>query len=500
MTDSTKTYLIWLRDDLRTADNPALSKACEAALEENADVIAVFTYDTDAAGDRFYGGATRWWLHHALVSMQDNLHQHHIPLIIRQGDSLKILQELCQQTGATHVMWNRRYASWQIKQDKAVKETLTDAGIEAQSFNGHLLIEPWEIATGNGDPYKVFTPFWKKSSPIIEENIRPLYECPKMPKDNLPQDCNGLTIDALDLLPQSPDWSQPLRDYWFDSDEAVPITEQAAFNRLQEFLDGPVATYKQERNNPDRDGTTRLSPFLRFGMISPHTIWHETQKHLQDGRISDTHRKGLNHFLSEIGWREFSYNLIYHFPTMTDTPLNARFDEFPWRDGRTSEVQADLKRWQRGETGIPIVDAGMRQLWQTGWMHNRVRMIVGSLLVKNLLIHWHFGESWFWDTLVDADPANNVASWQWIAGCGADAAPYFRIFNPVLQGEKFDPKGDYVRRWVPELRNMPDKYLHKPWEASQDMFQKSAPNYPEPIIDLRESRDRALSAYDVVKG
>ena len=454
--------LYWFRQDLRLQDNAGLT----AAAKTGQRVIGVYI-DDPSPELRPLGGASRWWLHHSLQSLQKE-----IPLVIRRGEALTVLRELIRESGAAGVMWGRCYEPESIARDTRIKDALTDDGLIAESHNTHLLFEPWQIKTkAAGGPYQVFTPFWRNCL-AAEPPALPL------PKPQILQthsDLPSLTIDDLNLLPRTPDWASGLRDNWQPG-------EDGAQKNLATFIKNGLNGYKQNRDNPALSATSRLSPHLHWGEISVRQIWHEVHKAVFEGRVRD--EMDSDHFLSEIGWREFSHHLLYHFPHLPQQPLIEKFSAFPWESN-----EADLKAWQKGQTGYPIIDAGMRQLWQTGWMHNRVRMIVGSFLVKNLLISWQEGEAWFWDTLVDADLANNVASWQWIAGCGADAAPFFRIFNPVLQGEKFDPQGDYVRRYIPELKDVPTKFVHKPWEAPTP-----PQGYPAPIIGLKFSRDRALAA------
>lgn len=472
----TKTALLWFRQDLRITDNPALKHACD----EGYHIIPVFILDDENAGQFKRGGAARVWLHQSLKSLNQSLDN---MMVFRAGDARDIIHKLVEDSDADAVFWNRCYEPWRIKRDKAIKETLEENSITVKSFNGSLLWEPWEVLKSDGSPYKVFTPYYRKGC---------LANHTPTPSDPLPAPrdltfashaVNTGCVDNLALMP-SIDWYDGIMDFW-------EFGEQAAMDRLDEFIAGGLTGYKDGRNNPAQDNVSRLSPYLANGEISPRQIWEKARAAEHTDNIP---ARDVDHFCSELGWREFSYYLLYHFPQITWENLQTKFDKFPW----ISEESDDLERWRHGQTGIPIVDAGMRQLYQTGWMHNRVRMIVASLLVKNMLVHWHRGDEWFWDTLVDADLANNSASWQWVAGCGADAAPYFRIFNPVLQGEKFDKDGKYVREFVPELTHMPDKYLHKPWEAPDETFDganiKRGVDYPNPIVDLKTSRNRALEA------
>lgn len=466
---SLKTALVWFRQDLRLSDNPALLHA----IERGYAVTPVFILDDENASAWKRGEASRWWLHQSLSALNDSLSGH---MVFRKGDAKEIIPQLIRETGAEAVFWNRCYEPWRIARDKEIKQGLQDDSIAVETFNGSLLWEPWTTLKDDGTPYKVFTPFYRKKCLTIEPP-----EPQPAPKD-IPfgqgVNCNA-GLDALGLMPDI-EWYKDMEAFWTPG-------ESGAHQRLSAFLESGLAGYKEDRNRPDMEHVSRLSPFLHHGEISPREVWHTSKAY---AAAEGTPSNDIDHFCSELGWREFSYYLLYHFPDITWKNLQGKFDAFPWIE----EDSKDLERWRRGQTGIPIVDAGMRQLWQTGWMHNRVRMIVASLLVKNLLIHWHQGEAWFWDCLIDADLASNSASWQWVAGSGADAAPYFRIFNPVTQGEKFDPDGAYVRKYVPELSHMPNDSIHKPWEAPA-----LCPDYPAPIVDLKESRERALKALESTK-
>lgn len=466
------TIIHWFRQDLRLTDNPAL-----AAAAEEGEVLPIYILDDDNADDYKAGAASRWWLHHSLTALNDSLDG---KLQVYQGDPQKILPELLERTEAGAIYWNRCYEPWRIQRDKEIKKKLQDNDIEVQSFNGSLLWEPWKILKSDYTPYRVFTPFYRKGCLKAEPPREPLAK-PKSLK--LAEDTDNKTsIDDLKLLPKIR-WDEQLEPHW-------TIGEKGAYQRMEKFFEEGIDHYKKGRDFPAKPYVSRLSPHLHFGEISPNQIWYAVNALGENDNI--------DHFCSELGWREFSYSLLYHFPDITHKNLQEKFDAFPWKEDKKA-----LKRWQQGQTGYPIVDAGMRELWQTGFMHNRVRMIVGSFLVKNLLLHWHHGEHWFWDCLVDADLANNSASWQWIAGCGADAAPYFRIFNPVTQGKKFDPDGEYVRHYVPELKDLPDANLFSPWEAPAKVLKdagiKLGEDYPEPIVDLKESRQRALEAFQSLK-
>ncbi len=472
-----KPVIVWFRQDLRLFDNPAFS----AAVRSGAPVMPVYVLDDDSAGEWAMGAASRWWLHRSLESLHKDLGGH---LRLFQGKADDVIPRLADRVSAGGIYWNRCYEPWRIARDTIIKKALIEDGRDAQSFNGSLLFEPPNIAKADGTPYKVFTPFYRKG---CLASGPPPREVVDRPADfRLYEHDAGTELEGLGLLPDIR-WYGEMENTWSPG-------EHGAQARLDAFLEQGLQDYRSGRNRPDKEAVSRLSPHLHFGEISPHQIWHDAKALAGDSSIADN----IDHFLSELGWREFSYYLLYHWPELPRTNLQNKFDRFPWRDDTNA-----LERWQRGLTGYPIVDAGMRELWRTGYMHNRVRMIVGSFLVKNLLLHWHHGEDWFWDTLADADLANNSASWQWIAGCGADAAPYFRIFNPVTQGQKFDPQGAYVRRYVPELAKLPTRHLHNPWETPADVLAdagvKLDEHYPAPIVDLKASRERALAAFRSLK-
>ena len=462
--------ICWFRQDLRLADNPAFHSACSKGT-----VLPVYIHDDEDAGDARMGSASRVWLYHSLRALNDSLGG---GLCCFSGPAEPLLTALAKQVAAPAVYWNRCYEPWRIDRDMRIKAALAAAGHAVESYNGSLLWEPWENLKPDGTHYKVFTPFYRRGCLGMTPPALPL----PIPDgiDCYPESVNSLCIDDLGLLPEL-DWHRQLVAGW-------EIGEAGAQARWTEFLGSGINNYKQGRNFPARKSVSRLSPHLHFGEISPRQCWHEAQ----DIRHDDD--PNLATFQSELAWREFSYSLLYHHPQLRTQPLQGKFADFNWR-----ESAEDLRRWQRGTTGIPIVDAGMRELYQTGYMHNRVRMIVGSFLVKNLRLHWHHGERWFWDCLFDADLANNSAGWQWIAGCGADAAPYFRIFNPVTQARKFDPEGQYIRRYVPELANLPDAYLAAPWDAPRGVLAASnvtlGQDYPYPVIDVRQSRQEALAAF-----
>ena len=471
--------IVWFRDDLRIADNAALV----AATKRDALLICVFALDEDRKHFRAHGGASRWWLAQSLRALNSDLRKMKQTLILRRGAASDVISTLARETGARHVYWNRRYDQAGSVADDAVIAKLRADGISGGTFHGNLLVEPERIQTKDGGPLRIFTPFWKRILSMGE--LRKPVPAPK----SLPPAPARIESDAVEdwqLEPSKPDWAGGIRDAWTPG-------ETAARERLADFLD-EIHGYSNDRDRPDKPATSRLSPHLRFGEISPIEIFHAARFAVDKGGSS----RDIKKFLSELGWREFSYHLLHHYPDLATQNLQRRFDDFPWRSDATS-----LKAWQRGQTGYPIVDAGMRELWHTGWMHNRVRMVVASFLIKHLLIDWRLGEQWFWDTLVDADPANNAASWQWVAGSGADAALYFRIFNPILQGEKFDPDGAYVRQWVPEIAALPDKVIHKPWLAPESTLADAGvtlgKTYPHPIVDHDMARKRALGAFEHVK-
>ena len=474
--------LLWLRLDLRLADNPALL----AALRHGGAVIPVFIHAPDEENPWPAGCATNWWWHQSLAALDQNLHERGSHIIFRRGPTLATLRALVQETGATGVFWNRRYEPAIITRDAKIKDALRADGVKADSYNAALLFEPWTVANKSGKPFQVFTPFWKNCL-TLDEPHAPL----RMP-EQIPAPANwpaSLPLAKLELEPRI-NWTGGLRAAWEPG-------ETSAQENLKNFLARTFADYTEKRNRPDLTGTSRLSPHLHFGEISPRQIWH-TLKAITEKRGWPKAQWHGSQFLAEVGWREFAHHLIFHFPRTTDAPLRREFENFPWR----TEPEL-LHRWQKGETGYPIVDAGMRELWATGWMHNRVRMIVASFLVKDLLLPWSAGAKWFWDTLVDADLAQNSLGWQWSAGCGADAAPYFRVFNPTMQGEKFDPHGDYVRRWCPELAKLPAKWIHQPLTAPAEILRAAnvnlGKNYPVPLVNHAAARVAALAAFAKLK-
>ncbi|WP_026553410.1 deoxyribodipyrimidine photo-lyase [Arthrobacter sp. H20] len=456
--------LVWLRDDLRLGDNPALTAALQC---DNDDLIICFVFDEKSPGIRPLGGATRWWLHHSLASLSRAVTALGSQLVLRSGQAGEVIRGLVAETGADRVLWNRRYAHPERTIDAELKSWCADNGVEATSYQANLLFEPWQVSTGAGGPYKVFTPFWRACMGQPEPRA-PLPAPERLAGPTLPSE----ELSSWDLLPTTPDWAAGLQEQWTPG-------EEGAWGRVNAFLDGSVEGYAANRDLPGVEGTSRLSPHLRFGEISPFQIWHESQAATNGAVASD-----IKVFGSEVGWREFCWQLLYHNTDLATQNYRREFDGFAWQTPTPGELGA----WQRGQTGYPLIDAGMRQLWDTGWMHNRVRMATASFLIKNLMVDWRVGEQWFWDTLVDADSASNPANWQWVAGSGADASPYFRIFNPVTQSKKFDSGGIYLKRFVPELREAAN--VHEPWKAAQP-----PKDYPAPVVDLAATRERALSAY-----
>jgi deoxyribodipyrimidine photo-lyase len=471
--------IVWLRQDLRLRDNPAL----QAAAKRGGPIVPVYIL-CDAEEREFpLGGASRWWLHRSLSALDAELRSRGSQLSLLHGPALDRLREAVVRTGAGAVFWNRRYEPASVARDLDVKAELRADGLVADSFNGGLLREPWEIQNGSGQPYRVYTPFKRRAleglDPPAPTRTPSQWIAPRVWP-------NGVTLAELRLLPDIK-WYDTMEHTWRPG-------EAGAHARLRAFAKQPLASYAKARDRPDRDGTSALSPHLHFGEISVRQVWHALGTRAPGTKASKVRDST---FAAELLWREFAHHLIYHFPRSVLEPLDRRFARFAW-----SRDVAHLRAWQRGRTGIPIVDAGMRQLWATGWMHNRVRMIVASFLVKNLRLQWQEGARWFWDTLVDADLANNTMNWQWVAGSGADAAPYFRIFNPVTQSAKFDPDGEYVRRWVPELARLEVPHIHAPHAAPAALLQAAGvqigASYPAPIVDLANSRRAALAAYQAL--
>jgi deoxyribodipyrimidine photo-lyase len=463
-----KLAIFWFRRDLRLADNPGLRAALEAA----ETVLPAYIWSPGDEGEWAPGGASRWWLHQSLAALDESLRAKGSRLLIRSGPAADTLAKLVADTGAEGVFWNRLYEPALAERDAVIKARLRDEGIEARSSKAALLHEPWELETGKGDPYRVFTPFWKAALQRAEPGAPQAVPGNLQPPQQWPA---GESLAALGLMARIR-WYSGLAETWTPG-------ETGALARLDDWCEARLGDYAAERNRPDHDGTSALSPHLHHGELSPRQAWHAAA-----ARRAELSERGIESWLRELGWREFAHHVLYHFPRTPTEPMYEKYAAFPWRE----DHEALLAAWQRGRTGIPIVDAGMRQLWATGWMHNRVRMIAASLLVKNIRAPWQAGARWFWDTLVDADLANNTLGWQWSAGSGANAAPYFRIFNPVLQGEKFDPDGAYVKRWVPELADVAADVIHQP---SGEL----ARGYPAPVVDLKRSREEALAALTSLK-
>ena len=479
MTDNSPAIVLFRRD-LRLCDNPAL----DAAIKTGAPVIMIYIREVDDPDAGSLGAAQHWWLHHSLSALSQSIKTCGNRLILATGTQNEIVTGLVKETAARRVYWNRRYHLRGRETDAALKSALKDVGVEAKSFSANLLHEPSRLKTGAGGPYRVYTPFWKAFS--ADENLpHPLPAPSRIPAPaTFPR---SEDLKDWHLLPTQPDWAAPFVPHWQPG-------ETGAAAALDAFVESAAKGYRTLRDFPGGRHTSRLSPHLALGEISPLQIWHAIRTLEGTSPTEDT-----IHFRKELVWREFSWHLLFHYPDLQTREFNPRFAEFPW------DFDAEGYRlWTKGLTGYPIVDAGMRELWQTGWMHNRVRMIVASFLIKDLMIDWRHGEAWFRDTLVDADPASNAASWQWVAGSGADAAPYFRIFNPILQGEKFDPDGHYIRQFVPELSRLPNKYIHRPHEAPLDVLSKAGvklgTTYPRPVVDHGRARDRALAAYKEVSG
>jgi len=458
----TKPVIMWFRQDLRLSDHPALTAAAAAG-----PVIPVFILDDEGPGDWRWGGASRWWLHKSLEALGRT-----VPLVLRKGRTETVLEELLAETGAVALYFSRDHAPWSGAMEMRVKSLCERRAVAGHRFGGIMLHEPESIRNSSNEYFKVYTPFARACNAKGE----PRTAKPPAKVSWLADAAKSDVLSDWALHPTYPDWASGLDINWQPG-------EMAAQKRLFSFLEEGLKGYADGRDRADQHFTSRLSPHLHWGEISPFQVWQATRKRMAES-AGALDRDGEK-FLSELLWREFAYHLLHHAPTFPDSPFRSEFAEFPWRHD-----PAALERWQRGETGYPIVDAGMRELWSTGFMHNRVRMITASFLVKDLLIPWQLGARWFWDTLVDADIASNSASWQWVAGCGADAAPYFRVFNPVLQGAKFDPDGSYVRRWLPELNDVPADFIHKPWTMALPPR-----GYPAPMLDHDKARRRALAAY-----
>src|SRR3954471_19990087 len=480
-TPSAPAIIVWFRDDLRLSDHPALRAAAKTAAKTGAPVICLYVLD-DAAG-RAPGAAARWWLAQSLRALGADIATRGGSLILRKGPAARVIAEVARESGARSVYWNGIAQAPHQAIERQLEAALAKIGVDSQSFPGDLLVPPAAIRNKEGRGLRVFTPFWRRVL-ALGDPPKPL----PAPKELRPAPTVASDpLEAWKLEPSKPDWAGGLRETWTPG-------EASARARLRDFLKHTAQGYVGDRDRPDREGTSRLSPHLRFGELSPRQVWHAARFAAAEHPSTAA---GIDKFMSELGWREFSRHLLYDVPDLATRNLQALFDDFPWRQDAVA-----LHAWQRGHTGYPIVDAGMRQLWHSGTMHNRARMVVASFLVKHLLIDWREGERWFWDTLVDADAGSNPASWQWVAGSGADAAPYFRVFNPVLQGEKFDPEGKYVARWVPELGTVPARYIHRPWTAPGNVLTQSqvtlGETYPRPIVDHMLARNRVLEAYRAI--
>ena len=469
-----KIGIMWFRQDLRLNDNPAL----DALNRKYKKIIPIYILDNKVD----MGSATKWWLSQSLLELDLSLKKINSKIFFFKGNPGTILKKIIDENNIDAVYWNRLYDSYSINRDKLIKKNLIDKNIDVKSLNGSLLLEPWQIKNKSGNFFKVFTPFWKTSLELFSQ-FQQIKKPTKLIFPKILIDME-LSLNKLNLIPKQKNWVKKISKYWNPG-------EKEAIKVLEIFIKKKINDYAIGRDRPDKMNTSMLSPYLHFGEVSPVKIYIKIRS------LNVNKNDNIKKFLSEIGWREFSYNLLYHYPKINKSPIQKKFEKFPWIKDNTN-----LKKWKNGQTGIPIIDAGMRQLYETGWMHNRIRMIVGSFLCKNLLIHWKEGEKWFYDTLVDADIASNSAGWQWIAGCGADAAPYFRIFNPILQGEKFDPDGVYVKKFVKELKDIPAKVIHRPWDIELEK-QKNynciiGKDYPYPIVDLSSTRKRALLAYQFI--
>jgi len=512
--------IVWFRQDLRLQDNPAL----HAALLRGAPMVPVFILDEAGEGAWPLGGASRWWLHHSLAALSEGLLARGSRLVLARGDSSAVLNDLIRTTGADSVYWNRRYEPAVMTRDARIKAGLAEGGIDGRSFNAALLNEPHTIANKQGKPFQVFTPYWRHCLTLPVAPPLHLGRAKLPAPERWPR---SLELGVLALLPRIP-WDTGFTATWIEGREGAlrpssgpatrgelglvlppfprpaasvpcPPGEAGAAQQLKRFVTSAMEHYSARRNHPAGSGTSILSPHLHFGEVSPRQIWAAVRAASEESGVFPPNF-GATVFLSEVGWREFAHHLLFHFQHTPGQPLREEFARFPWAPDPGGR---HWRAWQRGETGYPIVDAGMRQLWHTGWMHNRVRMVVASFLVKHLRLPWTEGARWFWDTLVDADLASNTLGWQWSAGCGADAAPYFRIFAPVLQGRKFDPAGEYVRRWVPELAALPAEHIHAPWEAGSEVLSAAkvrlGGNYPRPIVDHATARNEALAALQALR-
>jgi deoxyribodipyrimidine photo-lyase len=468
--------IVWFESDLRTHDHPAL----RAAVERGASIVPVYIQDDDPGDGWPDGQGVRWWVRRSLEALDDTLRRADLRLVHRAGDPASVLTSIAEATDAEAIFWNRRIRPARTRRAEAVANRLRDRGWTVRRHAPDLLHNPEEVETTSGGPYHVYTPFWNKFRKVVDVDD----PVPRPDLTSVPTPDDWPESDPWEDLGLDVDWEgDAIEDMWTPG-------EPAALRRLESFIDGAINAYDGARDRPDQDGTSRMSPRLRTGEVSPRQVWAAAQPSMPS--------EGAETYLQEIVWREFSYHLLHHYPETTREPLRDKFRDFDWRD-----APEELERWRQGQTGFPIVDAGMRQLNETGWMHNRVRMIVASFLTKDLRIHWLQGAEWFWQKLVDADLANNTMGWQWAAGSGADAQPFFRIFNPVSQGERHDPDGDYVRRWVPEVSDLPDDVLHAPWTADPEVREAAGvilgEDYPAPMVDHSEARERALEAYNRIK-
>jgi len=477
------TSILWLRRDLRLADNPALA----AALSSSERVVPVYIHAPEEESPWIPGSASRWWLHDSLSSLQKRIGRLGSRLIVRHGPSKESLLTLARESNAEAIHWNRLYEPALIERDSEIKQAIKDQGLAAESHNSALLFEPWAIQNKSGNPFKVFTPFWRTCQSHLGLR-QPLAEPASLPP--VARKLAGISVQELGLLP-SVRWDKGLTSSWQPG-------EAGALRKLDAFCGELLGNYQESRDLPSSNGTSQLSPHLHFGEIGPAQIAFSLQETTEQLPRAGG-QAAMEAYVRQIGWRDFAHHLLYHFPETHSEPLRSEFSRFPWRTGEDSALEA----WTQGMTGIPLVDAGMRELWYSGWMHNRVRMVVASFLTKNLSVHWLEGARWFWDTLVDANLANNTLGWQWTAGCGADAAPFFRIFNPIRQGERFDADGAYIRRWIPELAAIPQAHIHAPWLAPAEVLSKAGVtiggDYPAPIVDLKTTREEALQHYHAMR-
>jgi deoxyribodipyrimidine photo-lyase len=473
--------IYWFRQDLHLDDLPGLV----AAIASGHPVFPCFILDEHNPGDWAVGAASRWWLHNSLVALAGQISDLGGSLSLLRGDSLELLPQLAARIGAVQVFCSKQYEPWAISMDQRLQEQLSACDIAFNSCPGTLLWEPEQIATRSGTPFKVFTPFWRRcreqGDPQKPSGTPVAYNWWQCAADSD-------KLEDWHLVPRNPNWALDWLSHWQPG-------ERGARTRLEAFLTEEIQGYEQGRDHPSRQATSLLSASLHFGEISPNRVFYAARAVAQRNPSVAT---DLDKFLSQLAWREFSSHLLTHFPSLPEQPFKEAFTRFPW-GGSKQHFDA----WKSGTTGYPLVDAGMRELYQTGYMHNRIRMLTASFLCKHLMIDWRAGQRWFWDTLVDADLANNSCSWQWVAGSGADASPFFRIFNPILQGKKFDAAGEYIRRWVPELSALPDAYLNEPWSAPEEILRESGlvlgENYPLPVVAHKQAREGALAAYASIR-